>query len=370
MAFVRTLQRLLLCGLAALPLACGADEAPSGGSMSSDDSQTSTSIPTHTYSGPGSFYRATLDDDGEFTIEVSDAFDTPVLMTITGTYVRLPTGFLQLTIGAVTSSVSGAPIPGDTAHALELPGFALFLNPAGSSEVIPMLITDACPTADFGANWIMVRGEDGRDATHPDREWFGTFSYLHGAAPEARIPSRRNLSDLSPLLDAPAAIEVDGCTTGHLPVRENGRLTANMWLTNGGAIVETFVSDGTQQTLVAMRQPASVAMTDLSGDYAALFVGDDVQAGKVMLDQNGSGSASVLDDVTSTQTPTTSLPLTLSPAASMGDGWLAGQLDGQRNIACSALPDAGESNRTVMVCIGQDPDDATKPIAILMASVE
>ena len=353
-----------MCFALAAVAACGSTESP----MAADPGTTET-IPTHRYSGPGSFYQATIADDGGFQIDISEAFGGPTLMSITGDYVRLPTGFLEMTVRQANSSVAGAPAPGDRAYALELPGFALFFNPAGSSEVIPMLIMDACPTTDFAANWIMVRGEEGRDATHDDREWFGTFAYTHGAPASARIPSRRNLRDLGLLTDPSAAIEVSGCTDGHLPVYENGRLTANMWLTDGGAIVETFVSDGTQQALVAMRQRPVGSLADVAGDYAALFVGDNVEIGRVTIGTDGSGLAATLPDPAVAQTSTVGAALNLSLAPAIGDGWLVGQIENTANIACSALADAGQTRRAVMVCIGQDPNDPTKPLAVLMAAV-
>ena len=348
----------------ALVAGCGASEDGFG---SLDDSG---EIPTHRYSGPGSFYQATIEDDGGFSIDVSERFGEPALMSIAGDYTRRSTGFLELVVRDVVSTSTAAPSAGVRAYALELPGFAMFLNPAGSNEVIPMLTMDACPTQSFSANWIMIRGEDGRDATHPDREWFGTFDYTHATMPEARIPARYNLSQLSELLDAPAAIEATGCQNGHLPVFEGSRLTANMWLTDGGAIVETLVADGTSQTLVAMRQRA-VTVSDVAGDYAALFVGEEVQAGTVSFDANGAGQAVLLADPGDPQTVSSSVTMSLGTAGSnLGLGWLAGSISGTGagNLACSVLPAAGQTARTVLVCIGQDPEDVRRPISVLMAS--
>ena len=343
--------------------ACSADE----GTSTTEDLE--TSIPTHRYSGPGSFYRAVIDGQGGFEIEVSESFSSPVVMTIGGQYQRLPSGFLELQVQTATASVDGAPSVGQTATALELPGFALFLNPAGSDEVIPMLIMDACPTQNFDANWIMIRGEAGRDASHPDREWLGTFEYEHGTVPQSRIPSRFNLSNLSPLLDAPAAIDAMGCQMGHLPVYEAGRLTANMWLTDGGAIVETFVQDGTEQALVAMRQQAATT-ADVQGSYAALWVGQTVSAGTISFDANGNGTGSLLTNPADLQSATAPFTLSLSAAPTLGTGWLSGtiQSTGAGNIACSALSGAGQTLRTVLVCIGQDPADTSRSISLLLAS--
>ena len=107
------------------------------------------------YSGPGSKWDITFHDNGSFGIDkYASASSTTSDFTVTGTYTDLSSGFKKLTVGAVTGT--GGPSVGDLAYGLEIPGYVFVLKPLSGDQIIPMVISGTCPTADFTDNWVMV----------------------------------------------------------------------------------------------------------------------------------------------------------------------------------------------------------------------
>ena len=134
---------LFFITLSALTLgACGSS------SSSSDDDSNST----RNYMGtqtPGDIWSWTITTDlvGSGTFSASN--DT-LGNTYSGTVVTLANGFLKLTVTA-TSGPGPAFIP---EYALEFPGTALIIKPAGTGDAIVAVALGDCPTASATYNWV------------------------------------------------------------------------------------------------------------------------------------------------------------------------------------------------------------------------
>lgn len=365
-----------LLALGALPtlLACGGAasdpaDAP-GGPDAPVSGPAAPAEPTMLrYSGPGSFYDVSMAPDGTFVIDISETLGAPVVISVQGTYERLDSGFLRLTVTQASGPAGQAPAPGDQAYALEVPGFAMFLRPMQGNELIPMLVRGACPTADFRANWAMAQTTEMRDASRADREWFGTFFYEHGATPRASVDGRYSLATLSPLADAARPIEVGGCEDGLLQVLGDGEVIANMWLTDGGAMVESMNGGQRLQTIFAMRQQP-VQLADVAGDYAALvFV--DGEEGSTMatasIDAAGQGVGMAFDPVAEADLDGEgAMRFSLERADHPAMGWLTGRIDGSDSqLACSTQASAAGR---ILLCIGQDPSEPSRSVTMVMVA--
>ncbi len=86
----------LTTGTVALIAACG------GGS---DSSNSTTTLSASSYAGPGSRWDVALAADSTFNITKRESASTPVVMTLTGSYQTLPSGFLKLSVGSGRASI-------------------------------------------------------------------------------------------------------------------------------------------------------------------------------------------------------------------------------------------------------------------------
>ena len=340
---------------------------------SDSDSGSSSSSADASYSGPGSFWTANLLEDLTFTITYAETSSSAVALTITGTFERLSTGFLKLTVGE--SVGDDGPSAGEQAVALEIPGYGLILKPLGGSEIIPMMTVGSCPTEDFTANWMNAQDSSDRDATDPDREWFGTFAY-DASTGMAEIPSDYNLVDFTAPGDSnQQTLDASDCTDGFLRILEGSDPVANMWLTPNGAIVQTLndEQEGNDSILAMLAQEISLA--DLEGDYAGLVLQGSADEDEAIfpvaatLDASGDGTGAQLSNVETGATSDGDVSISLGTANSPSNGWITGTLGDDSdpgNLACMANTNVGDNGDTVIFCIGQDPGDKTQNFNILM----
>ena len=366
-------------------------DTTSGGTGNED----STAVDAdYNYTGPGSFYDADINTDGTYSIQVSEGVGQPVLFTISGSYTRLSTGFLRMLVEDVQGSADDAPSVGDEALALEVPGFALLLRPLGGQDIIPMLVSGNCPTEDFDANWIIAQSPDVRDATDPERDWFGTFSYDYASA-SAFLPAKYNLATFADISESiPKELSATSCEQGRLTIAEDANSSVNMWLTDGGAIVEVLQDGQKNETVLAMLQ-RPMSMADLQGSYAAFVLqGPPVEPGTqggtssmgdagmapgeapepfpavITLDDQGAGTGRAYDDVVLGVTGDDGVEFAVGNPNDPADGWLKGTIGngegGSGNLACSALTDAADSGKTVIFCIGQDPGQPQVKFTLVM----
>ena len=206
------------------------------GGGSSDGSSTALQAPTGSdrhYAGPGSRWDVRLNGDFTFSIERRATANTPVVLTVTGTYQELDSGFLQLVVS--TAQGEDAPDAGQTAWAIEVPGYALFLKPDESpfGGFISMIEGGSCPEEDFSANWTVVRPALSSTADSSTVAHLGGFTYL-SASQEVTIERRHSLTAIDGDLG-----EVDlgegVCTDGVIATEH-----AMIYLTAaGGALIHT-----------------------------------------------------------------------------------------------------------------------------------
>jgi len=326
---------VLLVGIAMIFSACSSDKA-------SDKS----------YSGPGSKWDAVLRGDGSFSIDkYTNAADTTVDFGVTGTYTNLDTGFKKLTVEAVTGS--GGPSVGDVAYGLEIPGFMFALKPAGGSDqVIPMVISGACPTTDVDANWVKVNTGDGvSDFANADLA--GTFNF-NATTSAATLPARYNVSGGGL-----------GSNTVGSGTCANGIMTignVEMFLTsNGGASVNTDNTDPTQSEFIfAFGQKAITDVNSLDGTYAGLLIDESKAAGSVIepvkiVCSAGTCTGQGYTNVETGTVSSGSVSITFGAPDSPSTGFITGTLtDGSTSpLICMFDKNAVGSGKTIGNCAGQ-----------------
>lgn len=357
----------------------------------------------YSYSGPGSFYQVEFDSDGNFGIRVSTAVGEDPWLSTTGTYERLETGFLLMTFDEVDTNVSGeGPSVGQQAIALEVPGYALFLEPLDDTadEIIPMLVSGSCPTDDFTANWISAQVNRVRDASSPDADWWGTFEYTHGDPAMASVETKYNLVDLELVEQGQDVLEEISCQDGMLQVMDGSRPVANIWLTQGGAMVETFEEEERDATIFAMNAE-QVSLDSVAGTYAAFVLpglgrepdmgaggaagmggagndgdggGDPIFPARVTLEADGSGLGEQLIDVTTGEIDEGTVTFTLGEANDPSAGFIKASMENDEGsdapLVCTASLGAGDTERKMLFCLGQSPGEPEDRYTLLMVSVD
>ena len=135
-------------------------------SCSSDSSSTTTSNSYTATQSPGDVWSWTL------TSSTFEATNDTTGFTYSGTSETLENLFLKLTVTASTDP--DVPTDGTgIAYALEVPGTALIVKPAGTdSKAIVGVGQGTCPTADTTYNWITI----------PRADWDATNSDAYGTA--------------------------------------------------------------------------------------------------------------------------------------------------------------------------------------------
>lgn len=333
---------------------------------------------TISYTGPGSFYDMSMNNvDNTFTLVVKDSFSDPTLFTITGSFVRHATGFLTLSVGEVTpADAMDAPTAGDSAQAFEIPGYAFILKPVGDdSKIIPMLVSGACPTEDFTANWVIAQNDDSKDASDAMQDWFGTFQYTHTTT-TGEVTKKFSLAAPTVDLGSPNTLTTSSCSGGFLQLDEMGN-DINMWLTaNGGAMVNTSSTGGDNSTILALPAQA-VELADLAGVYSGLVVDnssdndENVSPVKLTMNADGTGSGALMTDIVNDSVEPSGADISLVASPGNGDGWFTGTIAfgmATGTLACTANTDVASTGKSALFCIAQSPDDPTKSFIMTLVS--
>ncbi|NKC01763.1 MAG: hypothetical protein GKR90_25140 [Pseudomonadales bacterium] len=350
--------------IALICVACGGGSSSSSSDVANPVGQDPASTPTR-YSGPGSRWDVVLNPDSSFTIERRESMTAPVSLTVNGVYSEQANGFMSLVVSDATGD--GAPSAGAEAWGIEIPGFAYFLKPAGSSsEFISMVMAGECPTNDFVGNWIIMKSRDDADATDADQEFFGVFSYDIETG-QASLPAQHALVD-----GFPGGVNVDldqgVCAEGMMQVDD-----AEMYLTrSGGALVHTNVdSDSESSIIFAMPQATLPAISDLDNEYAGLIfgsAGDTIQP-VVVACAAGLCTADVLDDV-ELGTSIDQLQINLVGTLDFPDpGVITGTIERgglQGNLACMANTSLAANAPVMLTCVAQDPDNPSERINVIL----
>lgn len=349
---------------------------------SSDTSGTNTSD-SENYNGPGSKWDLELNVDGSFHIDHRPSIDTAIDYTVDGTYTRHDSGFVTL---AVTGgSGADAPAVGSEAWALEAPGYAFMLKPVDSEQLIAMVTSGTCPTADFDANWVIVKHDTSgghADASNVNRDFAGTFHY-DSATGTPTLPVKKSLADGFPDVTGGGIDPGDVvCDSGIMNIPG-----AAMYLTaNGGAIVHTdsgTPGDSADDSFIfGLGQKAITNISESDGDYAGMLFDDNMSDGSKLNSislscTSGTCIGNIVTDVKTGATSADSVTITLSNSVNdiggtSADGFLTGTIDdgmgGTGNMVCMADPDAVGSGKKIVSCVGQSPGDTNQMFNVLFVS--
>lgn len=346
-----------------------------GGSSSDDDSGSgSGSGAVQNYSGPGSKWDVTLNTDSTFVITYRESHTADVGMTVNGTYTRNASGFVTLTV--TNSTGEDGPSAGDLAWALEVPGYAFMLKPIGddNAQMIAMVESGSCPTADFDANWVIVKKSSDDNADSTDRDFFGTFSY-DADSESATLPSRFALAgDFA--LQEQGSVPDGTCSDGLMDLQQE----AVMYLTtNGGALVHTGIDDDSDSSIIfALAQSAVTSFSTIDGSYAGMLFDDNMSDGSKinpvsMSCSDGTCTGTLVTDVATGATNSDSVTISFDSDSidSLATGFITGTIssDGTGNLACMVDDNAAGSGKTIVSCVGQSPGDNTKMFNVMFVSI-
>lgn len=336
---------------------------------------------TITYSGPGSFYTSTLNNDGTCEVEIREMHtDEDPVFTVECEFEPLDNGVLDITVTGVTpDDLEDGPTVGGKAYGVEVVGFGLFLLPQDGNEIIPMLTAGTCPEADYSANWLIAQGGGDDDTTDEERDFFGTFAY-DVSENTAEVTSKNALTDGFPNVALNEEESIEGtCEDGLISLTEDDDPVALLFLTeNGGAIVQTFEENEeseefeTASSIVAFPPDADATIADLEGTFhGILFQGggedenndnEDVNNFFVEMtfDDAGAGTGREVTQINPWETGEDAATISLEESA-IGDGWFTGTLDvegeASANLACSYVGDVEGTTVDALLCIGQSPGD-------------
>ncbi len=338
--------------------------------MSSCSEDNNSEIGDQSYNGPGSKWDVEL-DDGDFTITRRATVTAAVDMTVNGTYERLDSGFLKLEVTEATGV--DAPDAGDTAWALEVPGYTLFLKPNDAAgQMIPMVSSGDCPTEDFDANWVLVKKANDHDATSNERDFLGTFSYT-ASTESATLPAKYSLAGD---YQNQGADNLTGgtCANGIMQVED-----AVMYLTsNGGAIVHTQVNDPEDSSFIfALTQKSIVDISLLNGEFAGILFDENLETTQklapVSLSCNaGTCTGNIVADIETNQLSDESATLVLDGTVDdLAPGFVTGTIrngDDVGNLACMVDVNVLDSDTVMVSCVGQSAGDNTKMFNVLFVS--
>jgi len=337
---------------------------------------TTATSTNYSYAGPGSHYTLALNADLTFTLTHAADAESAVSLTVTGTYTRLASGFLLMTVGS--SSGSEGPTAGDQAYGLEIPGFTVIMKPVGESDdhLIPLVISGGCPSADFTANWIIAKKSNSQSASSTTQDFFGTFSFDFDTN-FGTLPTKYALQGFSSISGG-GSVGGTTCSGGLMKADD-----ANMYLTaNGGAIVHTGHAggDGDQSFILALPSSEFVG-TDATAEYAGLAFNSEASVGSggrifpVSVSLTGTSSAitgtgtkvaDVEANTLTSETVTINLSSLNSPSAGFATGTITAGSSGA--LSCTIDTDVVGSGKNMMACVGQSPGDTTEMFGLLLVT--
>lgn len=351
------------------------------GCNSSSDSDSSSSAGVD-YNGPGSKWDMNMKDDGTFHIDHRPDINSAIDYTVDGTYIRRDSGFVTLTVTG--GEGADAPDAGSEAWALEVPGYALMLKPVDGNQLVAMVKAGECPTADFDANWVIVkqdRSGGDADANNAGRDFAGTF-HFDFASQTPSLPLKKSLTTGHPTVTG-GGIDPGNvtCDSGILNIPG-----AVMYLTaNGGAVVHTdggSAGDETDDSFIfGLAQKEILNASDSDGDYAGMLFDDNMSDGSkinpvALSCTSGTCTGNLVTNVKTGATSADSVTITLSGSineigATGANGFMTGTISdgvGTGNMICMVDPDALDSGKKVVSCVGQSPGDNNDMFNVLFVS--
>jgi len=311
-----------------------------------------------------------------------DSVGGEVKESVWGTYDRLESGFLKMTVDSADGT--DGPAPGDQAYALDIPGFAFVLHPldSESDDLHLMVAAGECPESAMDGNWVMVRDEENVPATDPEAPFFGTF-YFDPSTQVAKIPSMYSLVDFA---ERGTTEPADGaeCANGVVDLPD-----ADMFVTESGIMtVRLRAGDqGFNKFIFGVPNEQTDGLSALNGEYAGLaFNSRDETGQKIMpvhttCDAGTCTGAEVTDIESGTVATDGTVEISLNEPNSPALGMVTGTItqvtkqettDGQvtsSHIACAASTKVLDTDRTILSCVGMSPDNPEAMFSVLMTSI-
>lgn len=317
-------------------------------SCSSDDGTTAAT--SYSYNGPGSNWEFSYTGS---TFQLKEAVAS---LEVNGSMETLASGFKKLTVTNATGT--GAPSAGDAAYGLDVPGVVFLLKPiAANSNIIPMVVSGSCPSANTTMNWVMTKIDDDVDLydhttpkVNDSQELVGTVSITSTGA----SLTKKFTANSGDVTGTPLPMTID-CNAGKGSV-DGG--AADMYLTAaGGAIVRINGDSGTEDDSIIMAMPGaqSISSGAADGDFVGLgYSSEDTIPIKAEL----SGSTLTVKQINPDTGSETGFSgsVTISNFDQPATGFVKGNITGQTNqkVLCTVNTDVAGSGKSMIFCVGMD----------------
>ncbi len=333
----------------------------SSGCSSSSNTGLSGNFTAYSYTGAGSNtkWRMVLNSNGAFA-----AIESNSSTSVLGTYTRDASGFVKISItsGAGASAPTTFPL---NLVGIELPGVAYVMQPILTSEnaMITAVLSGNCPGNSLSHNYVFTQFNASDDLTSAAKGFFGTLTYAQDSG-ATNTPTYFTLNSGFPAASAGTASMAGICQNGVSTF--SGALDFVM---SSGSFIKFSGSDNSG--LLTLPQQAVTLLTNLNSTFAGLvFDGSNNTVFPVQgtLAATGTSAPLVLSNVNTTDLVTVTTPyktLTFGSVDTPSVGFVQGTIGGT-NIACTAnISFVGKNS---LVCVGQNPSGATKPVVIILAS--
>ncbi|MCH7940201.1 MAG: choice-of-anchor D domain-containing protein, partial [Candidatus Marinimicrobia bacterium] len=290
-----------------------------------------------------------------------------------GSYTRNRSGFMSL--GVSTTSAGGPPV-GSTLSGMEIPGYALVVEPAEDSEESAsfMVSVGVCPAVATNYRWVVGQWGDGPlDVTRDAQVALGDFTFDPNAG-VVIILNRYNLSSFTLITDNTPIIIPASCTNGELIMSGQGDRAAIGYLSSIGGV---SITEAGRRFLFLVESAVPLSSALIDGTYAGYFfvstTGSDAVIPVRLVLSGGSGDAQRLLDITdeSSVDSNTSYAIAFTQYDHPITGAVSGTITRNGNIGnimCLFTPDADGSGFTMGLCAGQKPADNTVPISLILVS--
>lgn len=329
---------------------------------------------TTLYQGAGSKWTLSM-TGSEFTInKYASTADTTSEMTINGTFEQNSTNkFMKLTVSSATGT--NAPAAGSVAYGLEVPGYAFFLKPAGSSDPIVMVQSGSCPSSNFNANWTIAKAKPTMPLPMTStQDFFGSASFTINGSSSSILVSQNEPITGAALTSgggnnngtSTLSFNSADCSNGLLRLNDNSGVFDMYFTSSGGALVR-FPDE--QIIFASPKRSTAVTQSEIAGDYSVIVFddkasGDSVFPAKITIPASGSATGVEITDImnntegssgvvfsniastvdsSSTQLPTGFFRASVNPTSSTTNGKVScsfSEVSSTKIIACSGFMDS------------------------------
>lgn len=378
----------LLLGFAVTVAGCDAvgtvtegqtDENTDGPSGSAD----SAAVVSH-YAGWS--WDVKLKDDDTFVVAYADSLDDGVQQTVWGSYDRLDSGFLSMTVDSADGT--DAPSAGEQAYALDIPGLAFVLHPQSEEHADPsdelhiMVAAGECPTSRMDGNWVMMKDTEQIPANDPEAPFFGTFDF-DLSNQYADLPILYALTEFNPAGETEPTQEAT-CTNGIVDAPNT-----DLYVTASGIMAARLeTSEQHRKYIFGLPNEQTESLDALDGEYAGLVYNNhDDPSHKVMpVHVSCEGGTCTGVDVTEIKTgdEASSDPAKISfnavnsPELGMVTGTITtssteeptDKTSAPSHIACAASTKGLDTDRNILSCVGMTPDNPERMFSVLLTSID